>query len=283
MYKAGPSAQETLLAYFVNLDEQELVKLLLEHDAKASYGDRFGWTPLMDAVHNQNLAMIELLLPSSDPRIKSKLEITINDQDIKETGVEYPVIDAMGIAERIETDTGKQIVEAIQKRLNVLDPAPSVPVPAQFNEVMAEIRRLRTEFEIAAVLALSNEAIELLSNEKIDKSTDNKLVGNAIYLLLYKHEAGVAAGEKLNESDMALASKLINAGSNAQKWHDMLDILDTARSASAQAEIDAWENTYGIPEKELWDFDFLARWIDSNEDESVRDRLYDTLDYFELR
>ena len=283
MLKAGSRAQETLLAHYVNMDKKELVELLLKHKANANFGDRFGWTPLMDAVHKQNPEMVQLLLPYSDPRISSQQEITVTDQETKDIDSEYPIVDAMDIAKRFQSQTGNQIMEAIQKRLDALEPAPAVPLPTQLDNAVKQIRQYRTDFDVLAAFETANDGIELLADEKIDKLSDSDLVDNAIYLLLYKHETALATGETLNDTDKSLAQQLNAAGSNAQKWHDMLDILAIAETGSAQAEIDAWENSYGIPDKGLWNFDLLSRWIDSNDDDSIRDRLYDTLDYFELR
>ena len=98
--------------------------------------------------------------------------------------------------------------EAIQKRLDELEPAPAVPLATQFYSATAQLRQYRSNFDTPAALVTANNAIEQLVNEKIGKSTDSAFVKNAIYLLLCKHEAGLASGEMLNECDKAFAQKL---------------------------------------------------------------------------
>ena len=275
-------AGETILAHFVNLERVELVKLLLEQGANADTGDKFGWTPLMNAVHRQDLEMVQLLLPHSNPRIKSEKEITVAELDDKEIDAEYPIVSALDIAARFDSSAGKKIAQAIQARVDDLEP-PAVSLVMQLETALKETRKFRTSYDLSTAVDTVNNAIELLANTEFDESTDKKVINHAIYLLLYKHEMGLVVGEKLNANDLSLAEKLKAQGSRAQKWHDMLDVIGAAQSRAAQAEVDAWEQKYGVPAKGLWDFDLLSRWIDSSSDISTRDRMYDTLDYFELR
>ena len=280
--KTLSSVGETILAHYVNLERVELVKLLLDQGANADTGDKFGWTPLMNAVHSQNLEMVQLLLPHSNPHIKSEKAITVGEHDGKEIDVEYPIVSALDIAARFDTPTGKQIAQAIRSRVDDLDP-PAVSLATQLGNALKETRKFQSIYNIPAAFDTAKNAIEMLANTEIDESTDKEVINHAIYLLLYKHEMGLVVGERLNANDQSLAEKLKAHGSRAQKWHDMLDVLDVAQSRSAQAEIDAWEQKYGLPEKGLWNFDLLSRWIDSGKEINTRDRMYDTLDYFELR
>jgi ankyrin repeat protein len=276
------SAEETVLAHFVNLERVGLVKQLLDQGANADTGDRFGWTPLMNAVHSQNLEMVQLLLPHSNPLIKSEQEITVTEWEFKEIDAEYPIVDALEIAARFDSPTGKQIAQAVQSRVDDLE-LPAVSLATQLDTALKETRKFQTSYDITAAFDTASNATGLLANAEIDESTEKDVINPAIYLLLYKHELGLIVGETLNENDQSLADKLNAQGSKAQKWHDMLDVLDVAQNRSAQAEIDAWEQKYGVPKKGMWNFDLLSRWIDSNTEISTRDRMYDTLDYFELR
>lgn len=280
--KSLSSAEETILAHYVNLERVELVRLLLEHGANADIGDKFGWTPLMNAVHSQNLEMVQLLLPHSNPRIKSEKAITVGEHDDKEIDAEYPIVTALEIAARFDSPTGRKIAQAVQSRVDELD-SPAVSLATQLGSALKETRKFRAVYEISSAFDTANSAIELLANTEIDETSDKDVVNHAIYLLLYKHETGLVVGEKLNSSDQSLIEILSAQGGRAQKWHDMLDVLGVAQSRPAQAEIDAWEQKYGVPEQGMWNFDLLSRWIDSSEDISTRDRMYDTLDYFELR
>ena len=46
--------------------------------------------------------------------------------------------------------------------------------------------------------------------------------------------------------------------------------------------IKTWQKNYGNPSRKEWNFDVVADWIESQDNEEIRDRLYDTLDFFEL-
>ena len=280
--KSLSSAGETILAHYANLERVELVKLLLEQGANADIGDKFGWTPLMNAVHSQNLEMVKLLLPHSNPRIKSEKVITVGEHDDKKIDAEYPIVNALEIAARFDSPTGKQIAQMIQSRFDELGP-PAVSLATQLGNALKETRKFRTVYDVSSAFDAANSAIQLLGSTEIDESTEKDVVNHAIYLLLYKHETGLVVGEKLNADDQSLMEMLNAHGGRAQKWHDMLDVLGVAQSRSAQADISAWELKYGVPEQGMWNFDLLSRWIDSSEEVSTRDRMYDTLDYFELR
>lgn len=71
-------------------------------------------------------------------------------------------------------------------------------------------------------------------------------------------------------------------GGRFLKWHDMLDVLYAAKNASPAAELEDWKRIHGEPSHKDWTFDRLNQWVESVENSKIRDRLFDTLDFFEL-
>lgn len=275
--------KQVLLAYYADVGNMDMVTFLLEHKANANMGDEFGWTALMDAVQKQDLALVELLLPHSNARILSSLELNSRDAKKKGHTTAYSRVTAMDIAKTFTTPPAQKIRDAIQARLDEQGSSPHGSRQSRLLGAYQDVEHLRTEFKIPEALARAEYGLDLVAEEPISQSSTSEMKRIAIYLLLYKHELGIIAGKQLNDQDAMIGKQLADAGSNAQRWHDMLSVFDASLNGTADKELQTWGESHGSPGEKMWTFDALARWISDMEDVETQNRLYDTLDYFDLR
>ncbi|MFK8081683.1 MAG: ankyrin repeat domain-containing protein [Granulosicoccus sp.] len=277
---AVPTYGPTLLSYAASTGNTTMFEYLLERGADADKADGYGWTPLMDAVHAQDWPLIQRLLPISNPAIMSTRKISESSSD-KGLDRYYPKTNAVYIAEQIDSALGKKIRQALQNRMAEFGESTETLL-LKLQNIETKISAASNENRIADALDVSDEGIAMVNTQPLEASTHADIINHAIYLLVVKHELAIMAGDNLNDSERVMVDKLIAIGGQYGKWHDMLDVFYAAKTADPKPQLDTWLEKHGQPSRKGWKFDLLTDWIESFEDVTVRDRLYDTLDFFEL-
>jgi hypothetical protein len=280
---AYPSNIPTLMSYAVANENFELLENLIARNADANIGDAYGWTPLMDAIHMQNLELVEQLLPLSDPTLLSAEPITGKYQ---EKGFErtYPRCNALYVAEQIDTPAGAEIVAMVKARIEELGKTVLSPesMVAELDGLQSQIDQSLDAYQIEEGLVKLEKGLTLLRPLALSAESDSRLVNHAILFVLLKHELLILSDQNLQTEDRDFAESLFSLGSTTRKWHDMLDVFHDASEAYPHSKLDVWQETHGKPSRKGWNFDLIAEWIESHDNTNVRDRLYDTLDFFEL-
>jgi len=278
-----PGNIPTLMSYAVANEEYELLNNLIARGADANIGDNYGWTPLMDAIHQQNLDLVELLLPLSDPTVLSSKAITgkYQEKDFKRS---YPRCNALYVAEQIESPLGDKIVAAVKARIDELGKTITSPesIIVNLDALKSQIEHMLYAYKINKGLVEVEKGLALIRPVSLSAESDSRLVNHAIWFILMKHELSVMNNENLQAEDREFAETLFSLGSTNRKWHDMLDVLHDAKEVFPQNKLDDWQEAHGKPSRKGWDFGPITEWIENHEDTKVRDRLYDTLDFFEL-
>ncbi len=278
-----PGNIPTLMSYAVTIEDFELLNNLIARNADANIGDSYGWTPLMDAIHQQNLELVELLLPLSDPTILSAKPITgkYHEKGFKQT---YPRCNALYVAEQIDSPLGAKIVAAVKSRIEELGKTIATPesMIADLDALQSRIQYLMNAYKIDEGLVELEKGLTLLKPMPLSADSDARFVKHAIWFILQKHEMLVMNNDNLQDEDREFANTLFSLGSTTEKWHDMLDVFHDATDAFPHDQLDVWQETHGKPSRKGWNFSHITEWIETHEDTVVRDRLYDTLDFFEL-
>lgn len=276
----NPTHSSTLLGYSVETGNSDLLVDLIERGADANIGDSLGWTPLMHAVRSKNWEMIEQLLPISDPNILSTSATTAYTFD-DEAERQYPICNALFIAEQIDTADGEKIREALAARAAELGTSTDNLLPT-LSSLRSEIELARKRYKVADAMESTDKGLNLLKLQKLSEKSDSKLVNHAIWFVLFKHELMIASGSNLDSEDRTFNQLLIDLGSMAEKWHDTMDLFHTATTEDPAQAIASWQQTHGKPNRKDWNYDLLDDWIASVKEVEVQDRLYTVLDFFEL-
>ena len=255
--------------------------LLLELGADPDAADHAGWTPLMDAVFAERLELVDALLPVADPRPVSTDEITRRHHS-KDLGVRYmPRTNALHLATRMSSPRGPEIADAIRARAAALDPDAGATLVGM---VAARSAADAAAFEgrSARAAAELRDGLALVDIGSIDGATNGELIVLAMSMLTELHELLLVSGDEPSAAERADVRHLIDLGGWHAPLHDMLDAIGAARVEYPAGRLRAWSAAHGVPDREDWSFERLNAWVESIGDADVRDRLFDTLDFFEM-
>ncbi len=188
------------------------------------------------------------------------------------------------MAEQIESPLGDKIVAAVKARIDELGKTTLSPesMIVNLDALRSQIAHLLYAYNIDKGLVEVEKGLNLIRPVSLSAESDSRLVKHAIWFILIKHELLVMNNENLQTEDREFADALFSLGSTNRKWHDMLDVLHEAKEAFPQDRLNAWQEAHGKPSRKGWNFGPITEWIETHEDTQVRDRLYDTLDFFEL-
>lgn len=274
-----PANRPTLLSYAAATGNTDLIKMLLRRGASPDAGDTFGWTPLMETIHAQDEQNFELLLPVSNANINSRYEVKVTST--KGFDRSYPVCNALYVAEQIDSPLGEKFRKAILEKTDNAESSPESTL-LQLQTLRAQTGDAADSGNLEDAQQLNAEAWNLINTFEINSMSSAELVNQAISVLLWRHELSVATNNNLKSDERGYIEYLFSIGSNTKKWHDMLDVMHAALLDYPKAQLEQWKRDHGAPSRQGWDFSLLHEWIESTEDVTVRDRLYDTLDFFEL-
>ena len=277
----GGGRLTSMIGYALASDSYALVELLIELGANPDVADSAGWTPLMDALQAERLPYVKLLLPISDPRIDSGEPIPRGHRYKSLERRWFPRTNALHLAGLLSSDARAELVAAVRARAHEIDP--------EAGERLAVMRARRSESDLAWFEGRAREAIEahreaiaIAEVPAFDALTNGDLIVQGMEMLTELHEMLVIEGETFDEGERAAVEHIVSLGGWQGKLHAMLDAVAAGREAYPSATLQAWSTAYGQPSREDWDYRRLNAWIESIEDASVRDRLFDTLDFFEL-
>ena len=284
--EAGGFIGSSMLGHVVERNEPELLELLLEHGADPDAVDRYGWTPLMDALHLGRTAMIETLLPVSDPRMRSERvdeHHVLKDLDVPS----YPPANALLVARRSGPDA-RAWIEPLLARAAELGGEEAVQL-VTLQAALGEADLARAQGLQERTLEAYLEGLSGVDVLGFTGAADAELVRAAMSALVNAHEMQVVTGRVPSDAVRHAARHITSLGGGYQRWHDMLDVVSAASPAGGPAttgEIERlqweWRADHGAPSHEGWNWSVLNEWVENVDDERMRDRLFDTLDFFEL-
>ena len=274
------------LSLAVRNGSPEMLELLLEHGARPDEGDMFGWTPLMDALHAGRVAMARTLLPISDPRAASNRDIGAGTIEKPLGRPFHPKADALFVA-RLAGPPASDLEPEILARARTLGGGPAVAL-MRLRAADATARLAEFEGRARDGLGALADGLSHVDAGAFDGTEDAELVELAMDALVRKHELHVVTGTELPADERRGAERIEALGGWHGRWHDMLDAVAAAGPAGpgdpeeVRRRLAAWREAHGPPSHEGWNWTLLNEWAEGIGDESVRDRVFDTLDFFEL-
>ena len=270
------------IAWAIANDKAEHAALLIEFGANPNVTDYAGWTALMDAIFNEQIEVVDALLPLSDPRVVSKDDITRKHR-YKNLGLRFlPSGNALFLARRMRSDRAAEIADALRARAAELDADTGLKL-IELSAQRSSSRLAWFEGRKQASIDAHRAALEIVSVPSISELSNGELITQAMQMLTELHEMLLITGQKMTDEEVANVEHITGIGGWHAPLHDMLDILSAGQLSYPAEQLDAWFATNGMPSREDWNFDRLNTWVESITDERQRDRLFDVLDFFELK
>ncbi len=275
-----PFSSLTILAKMASLGNEALVQKLLDNGADPDMVDIWGWTPLMEAVHGQHAGTVKLLLPVSNPLVVSSRAITEAAVE-KQFDRQYPICNALYVAEQIEGSVGQEILALLQARVEELGDSPEKHL-LQLEAHFGEFQAARNRGDVASAEQAIDAGLAILENYDITPESDGDLALYAINLLLHKHENALITGVDFSAEHRAEAERLWSIGSHTKKSHDMLDLMALAVKEAPEPHFNAWKKEHGAPNRRDWSTELFLDWIEVQMDVESQNRLFNALDFFVL-
>ena len=256
--------------------------LLIELGADPNVTDYAGWTALMDALYREQFDAVEALLPVSDPRIISQDDITGRHKH-KNTGLRFlPSGNALFLALRMRSDRAPEIAKALRNRATELD----ADAGLQLLELSAQRSASRLawfEGRQQASIDAHRAALKVANVPSFTAQTNGVVITQAMEMLTELHEMLVITGKTLTDEEYIHVAHITEIGGWHTPLHEMLDIVSAGQQVYPVKQLDTWLQANGTPSHEDWNFDRLNTWVESITDTQQRDRLFDVLDFFELK
>ena len=269
------------VAYAISIKRLDLAALLIDLGADANVTDETGWSALMDALFAEQTFAVEKLIAVSNPLLISTEPIPRNHRTKHLDRRYFPQTNSLYIAWQMTSSKKNDIAAALIARARIIDP--------EWGEPLLRMQAGRSASRAAAFVGDIKEAIdrlrEALAVEDVSKYTP-EMNGEAIMFAMESltelHELLLIDGRDLSTAERSQIAQIESIGGWHAKLHDMLDTIAEAQTSYPSKRLERWSELYGKPDNADWNFTRLNNWVESMNDESMRERLFDTLDFFEL-
>ena len=277
----GTGNRTSPVAHAINSGELELAVSLIELGADPNVTDYTGWTALMDALIAERTHAIEPLIAVSNPLIVTTEPITRDHRTKRLERRFFPRTNALYIAWQMASPDKDDIAAALLARAGAVD--------RQWGERRLLMQAHRSASRAAAfegrysrAIARLREALELADVSSFTPEVNGEVIVFAMETLTELHELLLIEGADLSPTERSQVALIASFGGWHAKLHDMLDAIAQARTRYPGERLERWRQAHGEPSHEDWDFTRLNDWVESMDEEPMRERLFDTLDFFEL-
>lgn len=264
----------------VRQQDLQYLKLLVENGADPSAKDGRGWTALSEALRIGENELAEYLIPLTDPGIETYPETRIKSNKFPDYRW-FPASNALFLARQFSDDSNARLSEKILDRteqLGGLEQRQLLDLKAWKSASQLAYAQGDTTQSVAHL----EQGLSTIDISKLEPTSSGALVLTAMGMLADLHELRVVTERSFEDSYREQAAHITALGGGYQKWHDMLDAVELTLSENPTKRLESWQAKHGAPNSKEWNFDRLNAWVESQHDAKLRDRLYDTLDYFEL-
>ena len=277
----GTDNRMSPIAYAMSENKLPMALLLIEQGADPDVADYTGWTALMDALFAEQIDAIEELIVVTDPLLLTTQAITRGHRTKHLNRRYFPRTNALYIAWQMASPRKDDIAEALIKRARIVDP--------EWGEAVLRMQAGRSAADAAIYDGKPKEAIdrlrEALSVTDISAFTVD-VPGPAIVLAMESltdlHELLLIDGRDFSATERSQVALIESFGGWHGKLHEMLDAIAQAQTSYPSERLERWRLAYGKPNHKDWDFTRLNNWVESMDDEAMQNRLFDTIDFFEL-
>ena len=279
-FRAGLLDKEPLATWPVRQGNFEFLKMLVEYGADPAATGIHAWTPLAEAIRLGEIAMAEYLIPIADPRIKIWAEQRVKSDKFPDYRW-FPESNALFLAWHFGGDASERLSEKILDRAEALDGVEGRWL-IELQAWSSASRLAYAEGDTLGAIEHVERGLKTIDIIQLEATASGDLIKTAMGMLADLHELKLIAGYEFEYSHRAQVAHITAMGGYFQKWHDMLDAIELAKSADPAKVLESWHAAHGVPSRKGWNFTMLNDWVETQSDEVQRDRLFDTLDFFEL-
>jgi len=257
------------------------VDLLLEYGAELEARSKYNWTGLMHALWLKDKAMVEHLLPMSDPFDSSEHE-TIALTIFSGEKIDYlPALNALSLARRADGPDSNEFETMVLNRAKDTGKNAELDylhIEAAIGEALLAHHEGNAD---AAIQALS-KAIEQVPVLELSALSDGSILAGVMDALWFKHMLLLMEGQTMPEIDRQFIAHISSIGGWNQPLHDLLDVFHLASTSDDQSRLQAWVRVHGNPGDFSWEPRWVLDWVEQQQDPDTLRRLNALLEQFGL-
>ncbi|MDC0434393.1 hypothetical protein OAM69_01995 [bacterium] len=275
------------VAWAMELGTPDQLKLLKRYGVSQDLPDAEGWTPLMDALLAGDIETATGLISVSDPLATSTVPLSAT-QPLSHLAARiapgrswFPVTNELYLAWQLESPYREQISDALMARARESDD-PEITKLMQMRAWNSASDDRFAQGDVSGAIDALRNSLRLAKPESLEIDSDGGSIELSMNQLTRLHEMLLMIDQSPTEAEYAGVSHITELGGWHQKLHDMLEAVELAKKEYPSELLLAWRQAHGNPSHSDWDYTRLNEWIETVQDERVRDRLFDTMDFFEM-
>ena len=275
------------VAWAMVLGTPDQLKLLKRYGVSQDLPDAEGWTPLMDALLAGDIETATELIPASDPLAISTTPLSAT-QPLSHLAARvapgrswFPVTNELYLAWQLESPYREQISDALMARAGESGD-PEIAKVMQMRAWNSASDDRFAQGDVSGAIEALRESLRLARPESLEIDSDGGSIELSMNQLTKLHELLLMVDQSPTEAEYAGVGHITELGGWHQKLHDMLQAVQSAKKEYPRELLLAWRQTHGNPSHSDWDYTRLNEWIETVQDVHVRDRLFDTMDFFEM-